>query len=128
MRRLIVVAAIVVALLPTTGTPAATPSSATVTPDAPPVTYTGHVAATPPAPSGTNGSFSWAARPVSDASGFGEPSIDVDHAGRVFVVAPGGAGVQMWRSFDGGVTFSHKEIATGGGGDSEVEFTSDDVG
>jgi hypothetical protein len=46
----------------------------------------------PPTTRSTSGAFSWAAHPVADASGFGEPSIDVDHAGHVFVVAPGGRG------------------------------------
>jgi hypothetical protein len=35
----------------------------------------------------------------------------------------------MWRSFDGGFTFDHQEIAsTAGGGDSEIDFSLDDVG
>jgi len=35
----------------------------------------------------------------------------------------------MWRSFDGGLTFDHREIGSdGGGGDSEIEFTSTDFG
>ena len=73
--------------------------------------------------------FSWQARPVANDSNFGEPSVDLDHAGNIYVTTPGGAGVQMWRSFDGGFTFDHKEIASdGGGGDSEIEFTLNDVG
>ena len=77
----------------------------------------------------TDGQFSWNAHPVADDSDFAEPSVDVDHANRIFVTAPGGAGVQMWRSFDGGATFDHKEIASpGGGGDSEIEFDLNDVG
>lgn len=98
--------------------------------------YTGIVSFAAPAPtsgpapvrSKSNG-FAWDARPVANDSNFGEPSIDLDHAGNIYVTAPGGAGVQMWRSFDGGLTFDHKEIASdGGGGDSEVEFTLTDVG
>src|SRR3954470_20092397 len=95
--------------------------------------YSGSVSFVEPTPTpttrSTSGAFSWAAHPVADASSFGEPGIDMDHAGHVFVVAPGGAGVQMWRSFDGGSTFDHKEIASpNGGGDSEIEFLSDDTG
>jgi hypothetical protein len=98
--------------------------------------YAGTVSFTAPAPtagpapvrSSSNG-FGWDARPVANDSDFGEPSIDLDHAGNIYVTAPGGAGVQMWRSFDGGLTFDHREIASdGGGGDSEIEFTLTDVG
>lgn len=72
----------------------------------------------------SDGSFSWYATPVSDQSSFGEPSIDVDHSGGIYITAPGGAGVQMWRSFNGGKTFDHKEISSpNGGGDSEVDST-----
>jgi hypothetical protein len=99
-------------------------------------TYSGSVSFTAPAPtagpapvkSKSNG-FAWDARPVANDSNFGEPSIDVTHSGFIFVTAPGGAGVQMWRSFDGGLTFDHREIASdGGGGDSEIEFSSTDLG
>lgn len=77
----------------------------------------------------TDGNFSWQSRAVDPGSNFGEPSLDLDHAGNIYVTAPGGAGVQMWRSFDGGSSFDHKEIsAPNGGGDSEVEFTLNDVG
>jgi hypothetical protein len=98
--------------------------------------YAGTVSFTAPAPtagpapvrSKSNG-FAWDARPVANDSNFAEPSIDVDHSGDIFVTAPGGAGVQMWRSFDGGLTFDHREIGSdGGGGDSEIEFTLTDVG
>jgi hypothetical protein len=76
----------------------------------------------------SSGDFTWNAHAVSAASPYGEPSVDVDHAGRVFVVAPGGSGVQMYRSFDGGFTFDHKEVASdGGGGDSEIEFLLNDT-
>jgi hypothetical protein len=86
------------------------------------------VAAPAPVKSRSNG-FAWQARPVADDSAFAEPSIDLDHAGNIYVTAPGGAGVQMWRSFDGGFTFDHKEIgAPNGGGDAEIEFTLSDVG
>jgi hypothetical protein len=94
------------------------------------ITFAAPQAVAGPAPvrSKSNG-FSWQARPVANDSNFGEPSIDLNHSGDIFVTAPGGAGVQMWRSFDGGFTFDHKEIGSpGGGGDSEVEFTLNDVG
>jgi hypothetical protein len=98
--------------------------------------YAGAVSFTAPAPSAgpppvrsrSNG-FTWDARPVANESNYGEPSIDLDHAGNIYVTAPGGGGVQMWRSFNGGLTFDHREIASaGGGGDSEIEFTLKDVG
>ncbi|MFN2593349.1 MAG: exo-alpha-sialidase, partial [Actinomycetota bacterium] len=77
----------------------------------------------------SDGGYSWYATPVSDQSSFGEPSIDVDHSGGIYITAPGGAGVQMWRSFNGGKSFDHKEISSpNGGGDSEVDFNSTDVG
>jgi hypothetical protein len=94
------------------------------------VSFTAPAASPGPAPvrSKSNG-FAWDARPVANESNFGEPSIDVTHSGDIFVTAPGGAGVQMWRSFDGGLTFDHREIGSdGGGGDSEIEFTSTDFG
>ena len=76
-----------------------------------------------------NGGFTWMAHPVTQASDFAEPGVDVDHANRIFVVAPGGAGVQLWRSFDGGKTFRHKEIPSpNGGGDADIEFDLHDVG
>jgi hypothetical protein len=98
--------------------------------------YTGAVSFTAPAPNAgpppvrslSNG-FAWDARPVANESNYGEPSIDVTHAGNIFVTAPGGGGVQMWRSFNGGLTFDHRAIlSSGGGGDSEIEFTLKDVG
>ena len=98
------------------------------------VTFDAPVASDQPAPEGltdtnSDGDFSWQSRAVDPASNFGEPSLDLDHAGNVYVTAPGGAGVQMWRSFDGGNSFDHKEIpAPNGGGDSEIEFTLNDVG
>ncbi|MEA2447092.1 MAG: hypothetical protein QOK47_729, partial [Actinomycetota bacterium] len=87
----------------------------------------------PPAqvPNDTNSDngFEWQARAVSATSDFGEPSIDLDHAGNIYITAPGGAGVQMWRSFDGGNNFDYKEIASdAGGGDSEIEFNLFDIG
>lgn len=76
----------------------------------------------------TSGAFSWDAKAVSNASPFAEPSVDVDHAGRIFLVAPGGGGVQMWRSFDGGASFDQKAVrSNGGGGDAEIEFLPDDT-
>ena len=94
------------------------------------VSFTAPAAVAGPAPVRTKSNgFTWDARPVANESNFGEPSIDVTHSGDIFVTAPGGAGVQMWRSFDGGLTFDHREIASnGGGGDSEIEFTSVDFG
>jgi hypothetical protein len=94
------------------------------------ITFAAPATSSGPAPvrSKSNG-FSWQARPVANDSSFAEPSIDVDHAGNIYVTAPGGAGVQMWRSFDGGFTFDHQEIGSNlGGGDSEIEFSLDDVG
>ncbi len=94
------------------------------------ITFAAPKAVTGPAPvRSTSNGFAWQARAVANDSNFGEPSIDVNHAGDIFVVAPGGAGVQMWRSFDGGFTFDHREIgSSGGGGDSEIEFSLNDVG
>jgi hypothetical protein len=76
-----------------------------------------------------SGAFGWAARPMADDASFGEPSIDVDHSNAIYITAPGDGGVQMWRSFDLGQSFRHIEIPSdGGGGDSEIEFLSNDVG
>ncbi|MFY9587785.1 MAG: sialidase family protein [Actinomycetota bacterium] len=75
-----------------------------------------------------SGAFGWESRQVGTQEGFAEPSIDVDHSNVMYVTAPGGAGVQMWRSFDYGKTFEHSEVGSdGGGGDSEIEFLSNDV-
>lgn len=72
--------------------------------------------------------FSWDSHPVNENSGFAEPSIDVDHSNVIYVTAPGGAGVQVWRSIDGGKTFQAREVgAPQGGGDSEIEILSNDV-
>lgn len=95
--------------------------------------YSGAVtfAAPPPVPTlrSRSGAFGWRSTAVSQASSFAEPSVDVDHTGRIYVTAPGGAGVQLWRSSDGGMTFVHREIGSdGGGGDSEIEFLSNDIG
>ena len=107
MRRVLLLAVVVAALVP------AVPS---------------HAAATD-AINSTSGAFSWMSKAVAEDSDFGEPSIDVDHGNRVFITAPGGAGVQMWRTFDQGKTFNHKEIAApNGGGDSEIEFLKNDIG
>lgn len=85
------------------------------------------VAAKPKISSASSG-FSWNAHPVNKNSGFAEPSIDVDHSNVIYVTAPGGAGVQVWRSIDGGETFSAKEVGSpNGGGDSEIEVLSNDV-
>ncbi|MEA2432938.1 MAG: hypothetical protein QOG54_395 [Actinomycetota bacterium] len=84
-----------------------------------------------PAPSATSddGDFSWADTAVANLSDFGEPSIDVDHQNNMYVTAPGGAGVQMWKSTDLGQTFQYIEIGSdNGGGDSEIEFNLNDVG
>ena len=38
-------------------------------------------------------------------------------------------GVELWRSFDQGVSFDHTSITSpNGGGDSEIEFLADDTG
>lgn len=82
-----------------------------------------------PSETQSDGSFVWESRAVSNQSDYGEPSIDLDHKGGIYVVAPGGLGVQMWKSFDKGATFDYQEIAsTNGGGDSEIEFNLNDVG
>src|SRR2546423_11003853 len=60
--------------------------------------YAGTVSFTAPAPtagpapvrSKSNG-FTWDARPVANETDFGEPSIDLDHAGNIYVTAPRGA-------------------------------------
>src|SRR4051794_2395099 len=107
MRRVLLLAVVVAALVP--NVPA-------------------HAAATD-AITSTSGAFTWSSKAVAEESDFGEPSIDVDHGNRVFITAPGGAGVQMWRTFDQGKTFDHKEIGSpNGGGDSEIEFLKNDVG
>src|SRR5207244_10610850 len=112
MRRLLVAAVAVVLLLPAL--------SARAKPDSGPV-------ATAPVKS-TSGAFSWAAHPVAEKSEFAEPSIDVDHGNRIYVTAPGN-GVELWRSFDQGVSFDHTSITSpNGGGDSEIEFLADDTG
>ncbi|MEA2446949.1 MAG: hypothetical protein QOK47_586, partial [Actinomycetota bacterium] len=77
-----------------------------------------------PAPSATSddGDFSWRDTAVANLSDFGEPSIDVDHENNMYVTAPGGAGVQMWKSTDVGQNFQYIEIGSdNGGGDSEIE-------
>src|SRR5437867_2441888 len=112
MRRLLVTAVAVVLLLPMV--------SARAKPDGPPVAT--------PAVRSTSGAFSWAAHPVAQSSEFAEPSVDVDHGNRIYVTAPGN-GVELWRSFDQGVSFDHTSITSpNGGGDSEIEFLADDTG
>src|SRR5438105_5018159 len=113
MRRLPVAAvAVALLLLPSAG--------ARAKPDGPAV-------ATAPVNS-TSGAFSWAAHPVADKSDFAEPSVDVDHGNRIYVTAPGN-GVELWRSFDKGVSFDHTSVTSpAGGGDSEIEFLADDTG
>lgn len=88
------------------------------------------VAAAPAVRAGSpNGSFTWSAHPVTPDSDFAEPGVDVDHKNRIFVVTNGGTGVQLWRSFDEGKSFRHKEIPSpNGGGDSDIEFDLHDVG
>src|SRR4051794_29682419 len=101
MRRVLLLAVVVAALVP--NVPA-------------------HAAATD-AITSTSGAFTWSSKAVAEESDFGEPSIDVDHGNRVFITAPGGAGVQMWRTFDQGKTFDHKEIGSpNGGGGPPIEF------
>jgi len=81
-----------------------------------------------PAISAASGGFSWNSTAVAANSPFAEPSIDVDHSNVIYVTAPGGGGVQSWRSFDYGKTFEATPItAPNGGGDSEIEVLSNDV-
>jgi hypothetical protein len=88
------------------------------------------VAAAPAVRAGSpTGSFTWSAHPVAQDADFAEPGVHVDHANRIFVVAPGGNGVQLWRSFDAGKTFRHKEIPSpNGGSDADIDFDLHDVG
>jgi hypothetical protein len=94
----------------------------------------GHPVAAGPKVASKSGTFAWTAHPLAaDAetkkANFAEPSIDVDHSGGIYVTTNGGAGVQMWRSWDLGKTFDYQEIPSQlGGGDSEIEFLSNDVG
>ena len=76
----------------------------------------------------SSGAFSWHSKPVAESSDFAEPSIDVDHYGAIYVTTPGN-GVELWRSFDGGKTFTFSEVLSGptGGGDSDIEVLSNDV-
>ncbi len=59
----------------------------------------------------------------------GEPSLAVDSKGRIYVVAPG-AGVHLWRSENGGTSFTHMGDFDSdfmlGGGDSEIEIDRND--
>src|SRR5215212_2937520 len=78
-----------------------------------------HAAATD-AITSTSGAFTWMSKAVAEESDFGEPSIDIDHGNRVYITAPGGEGVQMWRTFGQGKTFTYRGIGSlNGGGDSE---------
>jgi hypothetical protein len=82
-----------------------------------------------PSETSTDGDFSWSSRAVANLSDYGEPSIDLDHDNNIYITAPGGAGVQMWKSKDLGQTFEYVEIGSdNGGGDSEIEFNLNDVG
>jgi len=88
-----------------------------------------HPVAAGPKVASKSGGFSWSTHPLASDANFAEPSIDVDHTNAIYVTTNGGAGVQMWRSWDLGQTFDYQEIpSTNGGGDSEIEFLSNDVG